>query len=1391
MQTRYHLATLKKNNLSVTDYFQKAKQYADLLASIGQPLSDSDIITYIFAGLPTEYDSLVTSLNTRLESFSLDDLYGHLLTYELRLEQQTPVPDIGLPVANLAAKSSSSPQPPRQFSNGGRGSHFNGNRGRGRGHSYRGRSNGGSSSSHTSRPFCQICLKIGHTAPACWHRFEQHYQPPNGSSTQAFVATTPTSIDQVWYPDTGANNHMTADFSNLNLNADYYTGQDQVRIGNGQGLHIHHIGSSILYSSTKDFFLKNILHVPHISQNLLSVYQFAKDNKVFFEFHPSFFCIKDQFSGAILLSGKSKDGLYPLHSLHQIKPRAFIGERVSLSQWHACLGHPALRVVRQVLSNHHLAVSTNKSSPICHACQLGKSHRLPFYLSPSRSKFPLELIFTDVWGPAPTLSNNGNRYYVCFIDDFSKFIWLFPFSAKSDVYNIFLKFQVFVERYFNTKIKSIQSDWGGEYRNLNKFFSSLGILHRLSCPHTHQQNGSVERKHRHIVETGLTLLANASVPFSYWDDAFLTSTYLINCLPSPVTHNKSPLEILYHKVPDYNFLKTFGCACWPHLLPYNTHKLDFRSKQCIFLGYSLNHKGYRCLDPITNRIYIARNVIFDETVFPFSMSLSPPHSVTNSHSPVSIPSFKSASPPPINSVKSNPSKSASSSPINSVQHNPSKSASTSPTNSVQHNPSKSASSPLSNSVQSSPINSASPFSPASVQSIPTISASPTFPNSVQPNPMKSASCLPSQISPSLLNTSPIPPNPEKSASPTSSSSAIPLSPQISTSPPTHTDHTQILSSTTPTMLNMQDSCHVAHPTTHPMTTRSQANIFKPKPMFPGIIKYPLPKALLAAQTHGLHEPTCYTEASKSPEWRTAMNQEFTALLKNGTWTLVPPNPHSNVVGCKWVFRIKRKADGSIERYKARLVAKGFHQQHGIDYGDTFSPVIKPITIRTVLSLAVASNWDIRQLDVTNAFLHGVLSEDVYMTQPPGFVHSSYPTHVCHLRKALYGLKQAPRAWYSRLSNRLLNLGFHGCKSDTSLFIYRSGKDLILFLIYVDDIIVTSPNPTSINTLITTFQTDFALKDLGPLHFFLGVEAHKTASGMYLSQRRYISDLLQKTNMHEAKPVSSPMSSSTVLSQHSGTSLSDSSVYRSVVGSLQYLSLTRPDIAFAVNKVCQYMHNPTEDHWSAVKRILRHLKHTIHHCLFLHRETTFTIQAFSDVDWASCPDDRRSTTGYCLYLGRNLLSWTSRKQRTVSRSSTESEYRAVAQAATKIVWLQSLLSELGILPSTPPILWCDNIGATYLAANPIFHARTKHIEIDVHYVRDLVSAKALSIRFVSSKDQIVDTFTKPLPTTKFNFLRDNLNVRELPLGLWGRIGTTTSSGQFDTPKPSDKDKLEEG
>ncbi|CAL8176533.1 unnamed protein product [Prunus armeniaca] len=346
--------------------------------------------------------------------------------------------------------------------------------------------------------------------------------------------------------------------------------------------------------------------------------------------------------------------------------------------------------------------------------------------------------------------------------------------------------------------------------------------------------------------------------------------------------------------------------------------------------------------------------------------------------------------------------------------------------------------------------------------------------------------------------------------------------------------------------------------------------------------HPLPKGLTASLANSLSvEPTSYTQAAKHPHWQSAMHEEYDALLRNNTWSLVPVVPSMNIVGCKWVFKVKRKADGSIERHKARLVAKGFNQQEGLDYDETFSPVVKPATIRTILALAISHKWPLQQLDVRNAFLNGLLQEDVYMKQPPGFSDPLRPQYVCKLHKALYGLKQAPRAWFQRLTSFLLKQHFFHSHSDASLFIHHGSHTSIYVLIYVDDIIVTGHSSAEISSFIDLLCSKFDSRKMGDLSFFLGMEILRTPKTISLSQTRYALDLLKKFNMELCKPCPTPLSSSTRLSSLDGDPLLDPAPYRSMVGGLQYLTLSRPDIAFAVNQVCQFMHAPCTTHLQSV------------------------------------------------------------------------------------------------------------------------------------------------------------------------------------------------------------------
>ncbi|KAH9646466.1 retrovirus-related pol polyprotein from transposon RE2 [Citrus sinensis] len=472
------------------------------------------------------------------------------------------------------------------------------------------------------------------------------------------------------------------------------------------------------------------------------------------------------------------------------------------------------------------------------------------------------------------------------------------------------------------------------------------------------------------------------------------------------------------------------------------------------------------------------------------------------------------------------------------------------------------------------------------------------------------------------------------------------SPIVHTTSPAATINIIPNTTTSPAILQNSPSRSLPSATTintHSMITRAKAGIFKPK-------------AFLT--DHNSLEPSNAGEVLSDTKWKAAMQDEYNALIRNKTWSLVPMNPEYKLVGCKWVFRTKYNTDGSVSKYKARLVAKGFHQTAGIDYSETFSPVVKSSTVR-----------------------------------PEGFV--SEGGYICKLNKALYDLKQAPRAWHDV-------------------------KGIILVLIYVDDILITGPDSDLLESFIAKLSKVFALKDLGLVTYFLGVEVSYTDHGMHFPQTKYIKDLLSKASMQDYKGTDTPFSTGYKLERSTkgllGAEFENPTLYRSIEGTLETIGLT----------------------------------------------------GYSDADWACDIDAKKSIGAYCIFLGNNLVSWSSKKQAIVAKSSTESEYRALSAASSKLSWLQSLFSELNITKLPTSVLWCDNQSAGDLPRNLVFHSKSKHIELDIHYIRDKVLNKELEVRYIPTKEQVADVLTKPLSFPKFSYFRSKLNVFNRPLSLRGDV-----------------------
>jgi len=828
--------------------------------------------------------------------------------------------------------------------------------------------------------------------------------------------------NEKWIIDSGATDHVA-------INLDSFTSYKRINhikinLPNGTCINATHKADIKLNNG---IMLHNVLFIPDFNYNLISISKLVVDSQVHVVFTNSDCLIQNQVSKKMIGSVSFHEGLYVLSD-----SKNSVNSACS-NTWHRRLGHLSDQRLHILKSKHDYIDIRNEHCDVCH---MAKQKKLSFSNSQSRADKCFNLIHVDIWGPAPTPSLHGHRYFLTVIDNFSRYSWIYLMHNKSETRTHLTNFINFVENQFETKVKVIRSDNGHEFK-MNEFFSSKGIIHQTSCVETPEQNGIAERKHQHLLNVTRALLSQSKISTHFWSYALTRAAFLINITPTPFLQNSTPYEKLHGDSYNFKNLKVFGCLCYMQTISAKRSKFDPRAKPGIFLGFPSNTKGYIVFDLKHHDIKVSRNVLFYEDVFPSCINIDD-SAVSKTDICLPVNQSYNYTFDQLNNAYSD---------IVGVEQ----------------------------SDISEQIN--------------------TYAHSE----------IITQVN-----------NPEQS-------STVDISHRRSHRTKNipaylkdyHTDLACVKSSKYP----IQSYVSLSRLSSH------------------------FQQVTLNIDSHS--EPKSFNEVVQDSNWRDAMDTELKALEQNKTWTLVKLPTNCSSIGCKWVYKLKHKADGSIERYKARLVAKGFTQLEGMDFHDTFALVARLTTVRMILAVAAIKNWQLIQLDVNNAFWHGELDETIYMDMPPGMTKTD-PQQVCLLHKSLYGLRQASRQWYAQLSSFLLSHNFKQSSADHSLFIHNNQGKITLLLVYVDDIIVTGDNVENTHRITALLDQRFKLKNLRNLNYFLGFEIARGNKGIILSQRKYTIDLLSEIGMLNCSPVSTPMNFS--IKYHAdGEALPDPTTYRRLIG----------------------------------------------------------------------------------------------------------------------------------------------------------------------------------------------------------------------------------------------------
>ncbi|KAI3742955.1 hypothetical protein L1987_60654 [Smallanthus sonchifolius] len=1030
----------------------------------------------------------------------------------------------------------------------------------------------------------------------------------------------------------------------------------QVRFGDGSKVQIKGKGTILFECKNgEQQIVTDVYFIPDLNSNIISLGQMTeagyKVNMV-----QNYLWLRDEYDCLIMRVQRSYNRLYKI-MLKTSQPVCLMGKLDdSAWLWHARMGHVNFQVLEAMAKKelvHGMPVIKHPKQ-VCEGCLVAKQTRQPFPQETQwRARQPLELIHGDLCGPITPQTEGGNRYFLLLVDDLSRYMWAYFIKTKDEALVMLNKFKLQVEKESTYKVKMLRTDRGGEFnsRLFNEFCEQEGIKRQLTAPYTPQQNGVVERRNRTVLGVTRSILKAMEVPESFWGEAVCHAVYLLNRVPTKGVKRGTPYENWRGRKPTLNHIRVFGCVA--HMKKMNqVTKLGDRSIPMVNLGIEEGSKAYRLYNPITKKIAMGRDIIFEENrKWAWEeIDRSQPTTMTD-HVTIQLKNIEG------------------------------------PTN-------------------------VNPANNIGIRSPP----SPKTPNA----------------SNFLFDSTDTSDGQQNSIKSVTSSTGDARTQQSSTDG-TFFYHTP---------LRGFRSIQEVYQKTTEMNDEEVRGLYD--------------QELLLADD----EPTTFKEAVQYNDWKRAMKAELDSIEKNQTWDLVDLPAGHKTIGLKWVYKLKKDADGKVTKCKARLVAKGYVQRKGIDFDEVFAPVARLETIRLLLAIAAKEGWVMHHLDVKSAFLNGELVEEVYVSQPEGFVVKGKEEKVYRLMKALYGLRQAPRAWNARLDKSLKNLGFTRCAHEQAVYTCKTFDSILIVGVYVDDLIVTGSNEKAIYDFKGRMMKVFDMSDLGLLSYYLGIEVEQRKDGISLKQSGYAKKILNAAGMLDCNPSKWPMESKLQLTKDENGEAVNPTDYRRLIGSLRYLLHTRPDLGYSTGILSRFMEKPRISHFKAMKQVLRYVKGTVGYGLKFRRGGDGKLLGYSDSSHGLDVEDRKGTTGMVFYYSNNLVTWASQKQQTVALSSCEAEFMAATAAACQSLWLRNLVSDLTGEKAQQVTLLVDNVSAIALMKNPVFHGRSKHIDTKYHFIRECVEQGQIHVQHVSGELQKADILTKALPRVKFGEMRALMGIEDL-------------------------------